>query len=262
MKRVMSQRYSMGKVLCLFFFLPFGLSAYSDESDTLAWKAGLDVTGFWQSGNVDTWIFRTQSDVSSKPGKKVIFRTKNSYIYQAFGKEKADEDILSLNFLNIGPDRRWSPLLLGFVSSNFRREIDLRYLLGAGVTYQVFKRNDNFLKMALSSEYEQTDFSMSTFNLSEYNGESSIRTLRSTIWINGKYHLLDKKMILSHESFFQPSLERGNNYRWQADIGLELPINKSISFKISYRHTFESIVIADQAREDRFLTFGLSLKNY
>ena len=69
-------------------------------------------------------------------------------------------------------------------------------------------------------------------------------------------------MILNHESYFQPSLEEGNNFRWQADVGLELPIWKFLSFKINYRHTFESIVIENQNQEDRFLTFGLTLKSY
>ena len=44
--------------------------------------------------------------------------------------------------------------------------------------------------------------------------------MRSTIWLNGKYSLFKNKMILNHESYFQTSLEEGNNYRWQADIGL------------------------------------------
>jgi putative salt-induced outer membrane protein YdiY len=87
-------------------------------------------------------------------------------------------------------------------------------------------------------------------------------TFRATIWINGKYHLFQNKIILNHESYFQPSLEEGNNFRWQADVGLELPIWKFLSFKINYRHTFESIVIENQNQEDRFLTFGLTLKSY
>ncbi|MEM8894210.1 MAG: DUF481 domain-containing protein [Bacteroidota bacterium] len=258
----MLQRYRLLAILCWLALFPLWLSAQTDESDTLKWKAGLDVTGFWQSGNVDTWIFRSVLDVQTKPSKTMVFRTKNSYLYQAFGKEKADQDILSLNFLNFGPERKFSPFVLAFVSSNFRRQIDLRYLLGAGVTYQIYKKDKNFLKMSLSSEYERTDFNANNYNVSEYDGVGMIETMRMTIWANGKYYLFDEKMIFRHESFFQPSLESGNNFRWQFDVGLELPIKKSISFKISYLQTHESIVIEDQDREDRFLTFGLSLKNH
>lgn len=86
--------------------------------------------------------------------------------------------------------------------------------------------------------------------------------MRSTIWLNGKYSLFNNKMILNHESYFQPSLEEGNNYRWQADIGLEFPVWKYVNFKVNYRHTFESIVVVNQQQQDRFLTAGFTLKSY
>jgi hypothetical protein len=252
----------MKKLLYFFLLTPFSLAAQTNESDSLKLKASLALTGFWQSGNVHTLIFRAKADVTYKPWKQWVFNTKNSYLYQEFGKEKADEDILSLNFLNFAPERKLSPLLLGIVTSNFRREIDLRYLIGGGLTYQILKKDDSWLKFSLSSEYEQTNFTEDNFNLPEYDGNRSINTIRSTIWVSGKYYLFDKKLIMSHENYFQPSLENSDNFRWQADIGLELPISKFLNFKINYLHTFESIVIEGQNREDTFLTFGVTLKNY
>ncbi|NAY91109.1 DUF481 domain-containing protein [Muricauda sp. JGD-17] len=252
----------MRKVLYYFLFLPIFLSAQINESDTLNLKADLSLTGFWQSGNVETLIFRAKSGLSFKPWKKWVFKTNNSYVYQEFGKDKADEDILSLNFLYFNPDRKIYPLLLGFVSTNFRRKIDLRYLLGAGVTFKVLSKENHWLKFSLSSEYEQTDFTEVDFNFSEYDGNLEINTLRATIWINGKYELFEGKVILSHESYFQPSLQQSNNYRWRSDIALELPIWKFLNFKINYLNTFESIVIENQKQEDRFLTFGFTIKSY
>ena len=69
-------------------------------------------------------------------------------------------------------------------------------------------------------------------------------------------------MILTHEMFFQPSLEDRENFRWRADIGIELPVWKFLNFKINYLRTYESLVIADQKQEDEFLTFGFTLKSY
>ena len=252
----------MKNILYFFLFSPVFLSAQINESDTLNLKARLSLTGFWQGGNVETLIFRAKSNLSFKPSKKLVFKTQNSYVYQAFGKEKADEDILSLNFLYFNPKRKIYPLVLGFVSTNFRREIDLRSLLGIGVAYQVYKKKEDWLKFSLTSEYEQTNFVRDKFNLSEYNGNHSINTLRSTFWINGKYTLFKKKIILNHEVYYQPSLEQGNNYRWQADIGLELPVWKYLNFKINYLHSFESIVIENQKQEDGMMSFGFTLKSY
>ena len=252
----------MRAILCYVMLFPLLLSAQINESDSLKLKADLSLTGFWQDGNVETLIFRAKSEVSFKPWKKWVYKTKNSYVYQEFGNEKADEDILSLNFLYINPDRKIYPLLLGFVSTNFRREIDLRYLFGAGVSFQIYKKEKDWLKFSLSSEYEHTHFESSDFNRSEYDGSKSINTLRGTIWVSGKYHLFKNKVIFGHESYFQPSLEKGNNFRWQADIGIEMPIWEFLNFKINYLHTFESVVITDQEKEDTFLTFGFTIKNY
>lgn len=252
----------MKRILYYLFIFPVLLSAQINESDTLSVKASLSITGFYQGGNVETLIFRAKTDLSFKPWKNWVFKNQNSYVYQAFDKEKADEDILSLNFLYLNPERKVYPFVLGFVSTNFRREIDLRYLLGAGVTFQILNKKNDWLKLSISSEYEQTNFSETNFNYSEYDGSKSINTLRSTVWVNGKYHVLKEKIILNHEIYFQPSLEHSNNFRWQADVGLELPVWKHLNFKINYRHTFESIVIENQKQEDRFLTFGFTLKSY
>ncbi|MFT7036789.1 MAG: hypothetical protein ACJA2S_005329, partial [Cyclobacteriaceae bacterium] len=233
----------MKKCFYYFLFFPFLLSAQINESDTAHLKANLSLTGFRQEGNVETLIFRAKSVVIFKPFKQWVFKTQNSYVYQEFGKQKADEDILSLNFLYFNPERRIYPLLLGFVSTNFRREIDARYLLGAGVTYQVFSHKDSWLKFSVSSEYEQTTFTEATFNRSAYDGNPIINTFRGTVWVNGKYQLFEKKVILNHELYFQPSLEQSNNYRGQADLSLELPVWKFLNFKINYVYTFESVVI-------------------
>lgn len=244
------------------FLFPVILPAQINESDTLDVKAGLTVTGFWQAGNVETLIFRSRSDLSVRFLTNWVFKNQNSYVYQAFGRQKADEDILSLNFLYLNPDKKIYPLLLGFFSTNYRREIDLRYLLGAGVTFQLIEDDSHWLKVSLSTEYEQTDFGQTDFNLSEYDGRRTIDTFRGTIWVNGKYRFLDEQVILTHESYYQPSLEHKNNYRWQANVGLEIPIREFISFRVNYSQTFESLVINGEKQEDRFLTYGFTIKNY
>lgn len=252
----------------LFILILFPLLLQAQEARTSASvkdstkvKANLSLTGFWQSGNVETLIFRAKSDLEFKTWKKAVFKTQNSYVYQEFGKAKADEDILSLNFLYFNPEKRIYPQLLGFVSTNFRREIDLRYLLGAGATYQVIQGEERWLKMSLTAEYEHTDYKRKDFNRDEFDGNSAINTFRGTVWLNGRYPIFKKKMILTHESFFQPSLSQKRNFRWRADFGLEFPVWTFLNLKVNYLRTFESLVIEGQQRKDRFLTFGFTLKN-
>lgn len=252
----------MKQLFFYFLFVPSLLLAQLNESDTLKIKAKLGITGFWQEGNVETLIFRAKTDISLVPFKNLVFKTQNSYVYQAFGRDKADEDFLSLNFLYLNPDRKLYPLVLGIASSNFRREINARYLFGVGITYQVVNTYKNWLKLSLTSEYEQTYFTETRFNIVNYNGQENINTLRGTLWLNGKYHLFKKKVVITHITYVQPSLQESDNYRWQADIGLEFPVWKYLSFKVNYLHTFESLVIEGQKEQDQFLTFGFTLKSF
>ncbi|NRB83144.1 MAG: DUF481 domain-containing protein [Winogradskyella sp.] len=249
-------------VVFVLLILPLILFGQINESDSLKIKADLSVTGFWQGGNVETLIFRAKSGISYRPWKKWVFKTQNSYVYQAFDQEKADADFLSLNFLYFNPEKRLYPQVLGFLSTNFRREISSRSLIGAGFTWQAYIKGKDWLKFSLTSEYEQTNFDNTDFNIDAYDGNNDINTFRVTVWVNGKYHLFKDKIILSHESYIQPSLEESDNYRWRADFGLEFPIWKFLNFKINYLHTFENIVVSEQEREDQFLTFGLTVKSY
>ena len=68
--------------------------------------------------------------------------------------------------------------------------------------------------------------------------------------------------MITHETYVQPSLEESNNYRWQLDLGLELPLWKYLNFKVNYLHTFESLVIENQKQQDKFLSFGFTLKSF
>lgn len=252
----------MRLLVCCLLLLPCFLSAQINESDSLKFKGSASFTGLWQSGNVETLILRGRTDFTVKPWQKWVYKNTNSYVYQEFGKEKADADFLSLNFLYFNPEKRFYPQVLAFASTNFRREIEARFLFGAGATYQIIKDKKHWLKASLTFEYENTDFKSSTFNRAAFNGNATINTFRSTLWISGKYELFKKKMILKHESYVQPSLKNSENYRWQADFSAEFPIWKFLSFKINYLHTYESIVIAGQVETDTFLTFGLTLKSF
>ena len=77
-----------------------------------------------------------------------------------------------------------------------------------------------------------------------------------------KYELFEKRLIFTHESYFQPSLEDSQNYRWRAEVGVELPVWKFLNLTVNYIDTFESIVIQDQVQGDQFLTFGFTLKSH
>ena len=127
----------IGLLVVLF---PAVLIAQINESDTVRFKANLSLTGAWQEGNAEVLIFRGKAEVVVSPTRAIVFKTQNAYLYQEFFKRKADEDIYSRNLLYYRPDRRFYPFLLGYLTTNFRRKVDLRYLAGGGMTWQMVRK--------------------------------------------------------------------------------------------------------------------------
>jgi hypothetical protein len=73
----------------------------------------------------------------------------------------------------------------------------------------------------------------------------------------GWYQLLDKKLKLYYDGFYQPAISKSFNYRTQYDIGLDIPLWKGISFTSIYSQTRENVVSKSSSQIDENLTFGL-----
>jgi hypothetical protein len=232
--------------------------AQINESDTLLLQSKVSLTGNWQTGNVELLSLRSKLDVSFAPTKNIVFKTQNAYFYQEFYKKKADEDVFSRNFLYLSPQKRIYPFLMGFISKNYRRKIDFRYFFGAGLTFQIIKKPKHILKFALSGIYESTEFSKDIFNKEEYNGKFEINTWRTTAWIFGKHYLFNKKAILHYEAYIQPSIEKQHNFRWQTEVGMDVPLWKGLNFTSNYIYTYEGIIIKNLKNKDSIMTFGIS----
>ncbi len=243
-------------ICCLLFSI--GLQAQINESDSARFQANLSFTGAWQEGNAEVLIFRNKAATSFRPFNKLVFKTQNTYLYQAFFKRRADEDFFSRNFVYYQPQQKIYPFGLGFLATNFRRQVALRHFWGGGLTWQILRRKKQVLKLAISGAYESTRFTSNRFSDHRFDGKSIITTWRATAWIFGQ-HQLGKVMRLHYEGYYQPSLELSDNHRWQIDMGLDIPLWKFLDFRINYLHTYEQVVIVGTKQEDHILTFGIRL---
>ncbi|WP_299461664.1 DUF481 domain-containing protein [uncultured Microscilla sp.] len=248
----------MKNLFFLWLLLPQISVAQLNKSDSLGLRTKLTLTGFWQEGNAEVLVFRGKANVSIGTGQWV-FKTQNAYLYQEFFRQKADEDIFSRNFVYFSPKHRIYPFMLGFVATNFRRQINLRYFVGAGLTWQIIRRKAQTLKLALSGEYEQSNFAQDKFNQPIFNGKSTITTWRATVWLLGKFKL-SKHLSWHYESYVQPSLIHAGNMRWQLETGLETPLWRFVSLRVNYLYMYEKLVVVNERPQDSFLTFGVNIQ--
>lgn len=237
---------------------PLTALAQLNESDTVRLQMRVAATGASQAGNVEMLSLRGKVDMTlASASRRWAFKTQNAYLYQSFFRIKADEDLFSRNFVYWQPDRRIYPFAMAFVSTNFRRQIDLRYFAGAGLTWQWRRGASHQVKWSLSAVYEETRFARQVFNDSYYDGQSAIRTWRLTTWLYGKHRLPIHQWLLHYEVYAQPGLDRPDNLRWQAEVGLDLPLYKGLYGTVNWLYTYEQVVALPNRNHDSLLTFGL-----
>ncbi len=251
---------------CLFavllsLLMPMVVWCQLNESDTVKFQIRASVSGNYQKGNVELLALRSKLDITYAPVKSFDFKSQNNSLYQSFFGTKADNDLFSRNYLYYKLQHKVYPFAIGYISANFRRKIDFRYFAGAGVTYQVIRRSENQIKFSVSAVHEQTNFKGSTYNFSEYSGNSKIKVWRATAYVAGWHYFFQKHLRIYYDAFWQPAFNNSNNYRTQFDLGADFPVWKGLAFNVLYTYTHENVVIQNIKPNDRILTFGLSYKH-
>lgn len=232
--------------------------AQLNESDTVRLRFRGSVTGNYQQGNVELFALRTKADLVIASGKGLVFKTQNNSLYQSFYSVRADNDLYSRNYLYYKPAHTVYPFAIVYASGNYRRKIKSRLFAGAGVTTQLVRSKDLVIKTSASLVWEQSIFRDSSYNYTRYNGSKEITCWRGTLYSGGWYTLPGKKIRVWYDAYYQPAFRLWNNYRIQADIGLDFPVWKGLSFTSLYSFTHENVVIQKIKKQDKILSFGLS----
>jgi hypothetical protein len=245
-------------------FTALKLHAQLNESDTTRFQLRISAGGNFQKGNVEVMTIKSRLDFTCTPVNNFIIKSQNNSLYQSFYGRKADNDIFSRNYLYYQPQRKVYPFGIAYISTNFRRQIDLRVFAGAGLTWQIINRSAVVVKLAASAVYETTRFKSSVYNFSEYNGDDRINLWRGTIYAGGWIYLLKNKVRIYYDGYWQQAFSNGQNYRSQLDIGVDIPVWKGLSFNAMYVFTHENVTVLNIKQNDRIITFGLAyhlLKN-
>lgn len=232
--------------------------AQLNESDTIKLQLRVGLSGNCQSGNVALLSIRGRLDMSFMPIKNWVFKTQNSHLYQEFYNVQADNDLFSRNYLYFKPQQKVYPFAMMYASTNYRRKIDSRYFAGAGLTYQLVNRKYNLVKTSASVVYEESKFNGTKYNFESLNGKNQLNIWRSTFYIAGLHQIINNKLKLYYNAFWQGAFSDVNDYRTQLDVGLDFQIWKGLSFNMLHTFTHENVVISKIKQEDQIITFGFA----
>lgn len=246
-------------VFFLLFNLGFGPLTWAqiNESDTHKFQVSVKTTGNYQTGNINVLALKGNLDFTLKVIQKWVYKSQNAQLYQELSKRKADNNVFSRNYVYYNPDKKMYPFAIAYLSTNFRRKIDFRYFVGAGLTYRPISMEKHVLKLAINAVYEESKFKAQQYSLSTYDNSDEIDLWRGTLYLGGWSYLLKKKVRFSYEAFYQPAFAIAENYRTQLSFNLDVPIWKGLYLSANYNYTHENVVPLGTKEDDTILTFGI-----
>ncbi|MEQ9298455.1 MAG: DUF481 domain-containing protein [Cyclobacteriaceae bacterium] len=236
-------------------FVSFG---QINESDTSTFQLQTRLSGSIQSGNVELVRILGSLDVSSRLNDHFVFKSQNNYLLQKFSGFKADEDVFSRNFFYYKPERKIYPYAIGFISTNFRREIEQRAFLGGGLTYQLIRRPGHNLKLSGNGNFERTRFEEADYNKEQFNGNQQIDQWMYSLYITGFHSIIKNELSLVYEGYWQQGFEESDISRYHFLIGVNLVIWKGLAMQSRINYTYENLIVESNRQKDLLWTWGLN----
>lgn len=250
--------------LFLLVFLLASLSqaqAQLNESDTIPFHIKFTSSGSYLHGVFTRLLLNNRFEVA-RATKNWGVSTRNDYNYGYTLFKRTENDLNSYNFLYRRPTDRFYPYLMLLMETHYRRKLHFRYQPGTGVSYNLVQGPHNIVKLSAIVSYEHSRYGGNRFVHYEDVSSNIISTWRFTGRYFAKHRIWEDKLRLSYEFWYQQSIIDKNNYRFHTEEVLEVPVNRHVSVRASFRYTYEHIVLEGIKPFDMFLTYGISLGNF
>lgn len=241
-------------------FFSLGGYAQLNESDTAKWQLETKWQGLWQTGNVQ--LLRITGGLEGQVWlhKNWVVKTQNVYLYQRFFGQRVDDEWLSRNYLYFKPNQKFYPYAISYVSSNLRRRIEQRVFAGIGLTQKVFATSGFWMKVSTNLLFEQSRFSKSQFNNSEYDGSPQVDIWRQTLYLQGFHSFSERRVNIHYQAYWQQAYQDVQNYRWQVSLALEAKLSASLALSTKWQFAHEHLVVVNVRENDMLWLWGITYK--
>lgn len=229
------------------------------QQDTAKWNFGLSSTFSYSGGNVERLLLRSMVE-TKHVHNRWGFASTTSHIYGTFSGFQTENDLISKNFVYLFPKKKVYPYLMGWLETNYRRNLKFRHQVGPGVTYAILWKDKHLIKLSATGTFERSTYGSDSFTELGILGSKTINNWRATARIYGKHSFFKQHLNLGYEVWWQQSLTDIANYRYLAIINMEVPVFKGLAVKVNLDRYFESVVPVSAKPGDTYFTIGLTYK--
>jgi hypothetical protein len=241
------------KKLTLFFVCWFFiLGSYAQFSDSARHFVGYTGTGIINSTETThSYVFRNVLQAGFNYGTtsgSAMF----GWVYGKLNKLRSNNDYESAVDLDYRIDSsRFKVWVLGTYDKSLSLKINKRLQAGSGLSYDVFRKNNNRLNISDGILFESSDL------LLPGDVNDVYHTLRNSLRVKYSFHFREL-VQLSGVHFLQNSFSDGNDYNIRSQSALSVKIFSIVSFTTAV--TYNKINRLN--RENFLLTVGLGLQKY
>ena len=234
------------------------LSAQINESDTVGYQFNAALRGAYQAGNVELLRVINSVDGLAVFQENVVLKTENTLFYQEFFGQKADLDMSSRNYLYYKPFSKVYPYLIGYVSSNYRRDISSRYYSGLGLTYHFLNNGQSSIKISNNIAYDVTNYETDRYNEVQFNGSTEISNWINTLYLQGFHRVCSGKLLIHYKAYWQQSFEYEAMYRYLVSTNLNFKLGKGWFLQTQMDYRFEHVTNNNVKQSDFIWTWGMA----
>ena len=253
-------RVAIGLLLLGIAFPMRGLMAQLTETDTLPFAYRISLQGNYLKGNVDRFLVLSSLDLGVVHEKWAI-RSTNTYQFGSFSSFRTENDLLARQFFYLIPDMVVYPYLMLWIETNQRRQMNWRYQVGPGASWNVLDKKQQHLKLSGTITREYAQFKESDFVEDSYDGSRWIDTWRLTVRLAGQHQLADQKLAIRYEDWVQPALSDWSNRRLQANAAIRYGLKKRLAIQTQMLYSYEDVVVEGVESADLMVLFGLTFGN-
>jgi hypothetical protein len=213
-------------------------------------KYRVSADGHYMNGNLQRWYSNTRLNLTLS-NTLVAFTVAPSLIYGQAGRVVYEREVLVAGTTQLFPeDQFFAHATVAFDVSK-RNKIESRWQSGAGMGINILRIQEHSVSLWHAFIYEDTQF-----NVVEGN-----QTWRSSFRLKGLHQLFERVIVVTYDTYVQPSIQQSSDVRWRVVVSLEFPITKALSFRTTVDNSHESVVLTGRKQDDLRWTFGVSVGN-
>jgi hypothetical protein len=238
--------------LLLTLLLLLNLTSVKAQDSISPWSAKFKAGGLYLQGNTNKFFGSAEGLITFRKGI-VESILSASVTYGESDGIKDDNDLGVTYTFDLWYDNIWSPFVLQYTEYGFSRNIELRSQSGAGIKYTFVPFPNYKSSLSAAGIYDYT-------NYKNIEGYSDSRTFRISVRLKTKLLLFGERFLISHVTFYQPSVKEIRDRIWNSETTLGINISEIFSFNTTYKYHYEFYTVQDRKKHDHELTFGIGIE--